>query len=272
MKKVDIFTQQRIGTGADEWAEETFSFEVGCELGCHYCWAAAGMIRRKRVSNLQAWLEPETNLMKVKKGWRKHDGVIMFPGTHNITSRNLENSIKILLKMLSAGNYVLITIKPSLVVVQELAVALKDFIPQFLFRFTIGSHDDEWLNAWEVYAPGFDERHDALKQAYEFGCNTSVAAEPLLGGIQTALRLVELCSPWVTHDIWFGFMRNMRKRVVNPSCELQGYMETLNFIQSGPMALLLERLAARDPAKIKLKDSVRQAAANYRRQLKEEWK
>jgi DNA repair photolyase len=90
------FDTPRTGTGTNEWAEETYSFEVGCEVGCHYCWALEGMLRRKVISKPSEWLTPRTNVKKIEKGWRKHDGVIMFPGTHNIGMRNLENSIEIL--------------------------------------------------------------------------------------------------------------------------------------------------------------------------------
>lgn len=264
------FTDTRTGTGTFEWAEETYSFEVGCPVGCQYCWARHGMLRRKAVASPESWLTPRTNFAKLNKGWRKHPGVIMFPGTHNIGLYNIENSLKILSKMLAAGNKVLITIKPSREIVQQLTTALMPYKAQILFRFSIGSTKNRVLEAWEPHGPSFNDRYSALQVAYYAGFQTSVSAEPLLGGVQTALDLMKLLRPYITHDLWFGFMRKIEQRVIEPSRELIPYIEEIQFLHCGPTALLLERLVVRESnlVLIRLKESVRTAAQEFKCKLK----
>ena len=272
-KMEHTFMTQRTGTGTHEWAEETFSFEVGCEVGCHYCWAREGMLRRKVIETPEAWLTPRTNLKKIDKGWRKHDGVIMFPGTHNISPRNIENSLKILRNMAAAGNSILITIKPSREIVRALTTALMSYQKQILFRFSIGSNHNHVLASWEPHGPSFDDRYNALQVAFHAGFKTSVSAEPLLGGIQTAIALMKLTKPYVTHDLWFGFMRNIERRVVTAPALIDGRtpmpIDEIRFLHSGPTAMLLERLAAHNSEWIRLKDSVRTSAEAFKREMLE---
>jgi len=248
-------------------AEETYSFEVGCEVGCHYCWARANALRWGLIKTPKEWFTPRTNLQKVNKGWRKRDGVIMFPGTHNICDRNLDHAIKILTQMAQAGNYILITTKPWYNIVSELVTALRPYKAQILFRFSIGSHRNEVLQSWEPHGPSFFERHHALIDTSLSGFSTSVSAEPLLGGVETALALLQLTRPYITNDLWFGFMRKIDSRVVTSPGIVDGWVplpiEDVKFLHSRETALQLERLAALHPGLIRLKDSVRTAAVSF---------
>ena len=72
------------------------------------------------------------------------------------------------------------------------------------FRFTIGTTDEAIAKILEPNAPTPEERIACLKHAYESGFTTSVSAEPMLGGIRTALSIYSAVEPYATGDIWFG--------------------------------------------------------------------
>jgi DNA repair photolyase len=178
-----------------------------------YCWACANAIRFGQVKDSEEWRTklPTINMSKVNKKWRKRDGRIFFPSTHDITPFNLGECLTTLEHILEAGNEVLIVSKPHLLCIQEICDRFKDYKQQILFRFTIGSPNNMTLQFWEPNAPTFNERHEALTTAFLRGFNTSVSCEPYLDEDITVL--VKVMLPLVTDAVWIGPMNKMETRV-----------------------------------------------------------
>ena len=145
--------------------------------------------------------------------WAKKSGVIMTPTMTDITPFYLEESIRTFRGLLAAGNNLLIVSKPHLECIEKLCASLKQWQSQILFRFTIGTMDDQVAKFWEPGAPSIPERTDCLKLAIESGYATSVSCEPLLGGYETAVELVDALESLVTDTIWIGKLNQPRRRV-----------------------------------------------------------
>jgi hypothetical protein len=166
---------------------------------------------------MEQWRNPRPRRDTIEKGYRRRlreDGsvkTIMYPSTHDITPRNLGDCLTVLRKMLAAGNRVLIVSKPQLECIQALCAELADYKDQILFRFTIGSADDEVLGFYEPGAPGYEERISALRFAHEQGYETSVSSEPMLD--DNIHQVIADARPFVTHSIWLGKANNLRARV-----------------------------------------------------------
>lgn len=126
----------------------------------------------------------------------------MFPSTHDITPANVEECLVVLDKLLRSGNRVLIVSKPHLDCVKLLCQKLSDYKTQILFRFTIGSADDELLSYWEPMAPKFNERIASLEHAFTQGFQTSVSSEPMLD--RHIDIVIDKARPFVTDAIWLG--------------------------------------------------------------------
>ncbi len=192
-------TKQVFGT--HEWAEEEANFINGCSNDCKYCYAKSMASRFKRKTP-DKWKDEEVKQSLFTKKYRKRDGNIMFPSTHDITLDNLELSLTFLENLLQNGNNVLIVTKPHLEVIEKICKKFLSYKDNILFRFTIGSCDTETLKFWEPGAPSFEERLQSLKYAYEQGFNTSISCEPLLD--TNTIQLAEILLPYVTDAIWIG--------------------------------------------------------------------
>ena len=131
--------------GTEEWATHNVNIQLGCEHDCKYCYAKCMGIRFKRTTP-GTWHNPKVDRQKVERVYRKMDGRIMFPTTHDITPRNLNDCITVLRKLLEVGNKVLIVSKPHIECVKRMCREFQDFKENILFRFTIGSSDDEVLD------------------------------------------------------------------------------------------------------------------------------
>jgi len=164
-------------------------------------------VRFKR-KTADKWHIEEVNYEKLKKKFRKRKGTIMFPSSHDISSKNVELAIGFLEKMLKPGNNVLIVSKPHLEIVKKLCHHLQQYKNQILFRFTIGSTSNETLKFWEPNAPLFDERLASLKYAFSQGFKTSISCEPALDG--NTYELVQKLSPFVTDSIWIGLANRLK--------------------------------------------------------------
>ena len=57
---------------------------------------------------------------------------------------------------------------------------LREYKKNMLFRFTIGSMNNEILSFWDQYAPLYEERKQSLEFAFNAGYRTSVSVEPML--------------------------------------------------------------------------------------------
>lgn len=192
--------------GTQEWAAHNVNIQTGCEHGCLYCYAQCMGIRFKRVA-ATSWTTPRIRQSVISKKYRKMNGVVMFPTTHDIMESNLVDCLIVLNKMLHAGNQVLIVSKPHLSCIQHLCEELKDYRQQILFRFTIGSSDDAILSFWEPNAPAYLERLESLKWAKQLGFRTSVSSEPMLDG--NIDSVIQDSKPFVTDSIWLGRMNRI---------------------------------------------------------------
>jgi len=206
------FDANRSGTGTAEWADINENICRGCPNDCLYCYAATNANRFKQRDRAD-WHNEELTKRAFITNYPKKNGVIMFPTAHDITPFNIEHCIRVLKLMLESGNEVLIVSKPRLDCTKRLLAELHPYNTQVMFRFTIGTMDEDVAGFWEPGAPSPSERLECLQLAHAFDYRTSVSAEPLLGGYDTALELVEAISPYVTDTIWIGKMNKISGRV-----------------------------------------------------------
>ena len=188
-------------SGTKEWASHSVNIQQNCEHDCLYCYAKTNAIRFGKAT-VTSWGTPVINWKAVNQKRNKLNGTIMFPTAHDISPLNIEACIAVLLKLLEAGNKVLIVSKPHLECVEALCTALTAYKKQILFRFTIGSANDAVLSFWEPHAPGFMERCHSLAYAFGQSFETSVSCEPMLDNNIEAV--IEEIYPCVTDAIWIG--------------------------------------------------------------------
>ncbi len=188
-------------SGTKEWAVATINFQNGCSNNCKYCFARAMVARTKRIHPAE-WENEEVREKDVEKKYKKYDGQIMCPSSHDISIKNLPDAATVLEKLLEKGNQVLIVSKPNFYCISTLVNKFKEYRKQILFRFSIGSADDEVLKYWEPGATDFKEREKCLRYAYQEGYETSVSCEPMLDNhVEGVVRAVK---GFVTDSIWIG--------------------------------------------------------------------
>lgn len=198
-------------TGTKEWAEFNLNIQRGCERNCRYCYAKYYAVHRFKSCTLEQWKHPVIDQTKVDKNYRRRKGVIMFPSTHDITAYNFIQCVDVLQKLLKAGNKVLIVSKPDFVFISTICDLLCKYKEQIIFRFTIGSMNDDVLSFWEPNAPNFEERFKTLQYAYDMGYQTSVACEPFLDS--QIDELYHCCREYITDSFWIGSLRGLKSRV-----------------------------------------------------------
>lgn len=195
--------------GTHEWAIANANFINGCAHDCKYCYSKEMAIRFKRKTK-NTW-KNEVIRSSYDKIFKKIDGRIMFPSSHDIHPKHLNYSINFLERILIPGNDVLIVTKPHFECIKSICDKFIDYRENILFRFTIGSSDDEVLKFWEEGAPCFNERLAALEYAYERGYSTSVSCEPMLDN--NISEVVEKTLPYITDSIWIGKANYLIKRI-----------------------------------------------------------
>lgn len=198
-------------TGTKEWAVFNVNIQQGCEHGCRYCYARYNAVARFKRCAAEQWLEPVINKAKVDKDYGKYKGVVMFPSTHDITQKNLSECLCVLRKLLDAGNWILIVSKPHWTCITLICETLQKYRSQIMFRFTIGSKDDDILGFWEPNAPKFEERLACLRYAYFGRYLTSVSCEPYLD--KNVVDLYLAVKPFITDSFWVGKLRDFARRV-----------------------------------------------------------
>ena len=243
-------------SGTHEWASSNVNCVNGCSNNCSYCYAKAAAIKNGRKTP-DTWQIEEINSKAVIKNYRKREGVVMFPSTHDITLNNLEPCLRVLEKLLAAGNKVLIVSKPNIECISTLCERLKPWKREnILFRFTIGSASDSILKLWEPNAPTYLERVASLVLAYKKGFQTSVSSEPFL---DTNISLVvEQTTPYITDAIWIGKANNLIYRLTmnGATKEILEWGKILEDLQNDEnIKLLYNKL--KDNPKVKWKDSIK---------------
>lgn len=201
----------RNGHGVGQWASKSINIAKGCSNNCHYCYAKA-MNRRFRGDG--DWESPEFNENGYNAAMRRrkpYSGNVMFPTSHDIAPDNLAEALDVILHtagLITRGNHLLIVSKPNPTCITEICEQCTAVRDRILFRFSIGSTDDDILCYWEPGAPCFEERLHSLRIAYQAGYATSVSAEPLLDAKNVLLLILNL-APFVTDSIWIGKMRSI---------------------------------------------------------------
>jgi DNA repair photolyase len=253
------FGSERAGTGTAEWSEVNENICIGCPHNCLYCYAATNANwhgYRKR----NDWTREALTKRADITSYPARDGVIMFPSTHDVTPFNLAAYIRVALLMLNKGNKLLIVSKPHLECVEKMCSKFACFKDQILFRFTIGSMNAGTCKFWEPGAPSPQERVNCLRVAQGVGYRTSVSIEPILGGIQHAMEVIESVFPYVTDTIWVGKMNKARSRV---PAEFRPQVIAVETAQNDDAIMALVGTYEHDP-KIKWKDSIKEVIERNR--------
>jgi len=201
-------------SGTKEWAASNVNIQSGCPNNCIYCYAKSMAIRFKRETR-ESWEEITFRDKEIEKEYGKKEGTIMFPTTHDITKESLNEYKTVLRKLLVAGNQVLVVSKPDPECIKVLCEELGEYKDQILFRFTIGSADNDVLTFWEPGAPSFEDRLEALKLAHDHGYQTSISCEPMLD--DHIEDVVDAVSPHITDAIWIG-LPNRLKTILSVNC------------------------------------------------------
>jgi len=188
-------------SGTKEWASHSVNISTGCKNDCKYCYAKSNAIRFGKATPA-SWSYPVVNQKSVNQKRSKLNGTVMFPTAHDISPDNIADCVIVLTKLLEAGNKVLIVSKPHLECIKSLCEALIQYKDQILFRFTIGSYNDDILKFWEPNAPRFSERLTSLAYAHGAGFQTSVSCEPMLDA--HVEDVIEVVRSFVTDAIWIG--------------------------------------------------------------------
>ena len=253
-------------SGTKEWASANLNCIAGCENNCMYCYAQSRKIQYKQLTTQNKHIPVkrkwEAVIGEIKSIQKKFNGTakIMFPSTHDITPATLDYCLDTLKYMLSypdAKNEILIVSKPNLACIQKLCTELAGYKDRILFRFTIGSADDEVLKLWEPGASSFSERVESLKCAFNQGFRTSVSCEPMLD--ENIKAVIDAVYPYVTDSIWLGSANHFKARVKwngNGSVEVMEKADKLLALFSKER---IDRLYAewKNDPKIKWKDELK---------------
>lgn len=197
-------------SGTKEWSTKSDNFQTGCKNNCRECFAAE-VGHRRGYKDREDWENAVIRDKDVRKGRKKNRGTVMLPTTHDVDEDNIEQFIIVLRKHMEVGNDVLIVSKPRLACIKRICAEFKDYADQILFRFTIGSMNDEVLKFWNPGAPNYKERVDALEHAYEHGFKTSISSEPFYD--DTIVPMFHELAPLITDSHWIGKM-NKKGHVV----------------------------------------------------------
>ena len=142
----------------------------------------------------------------------------MFPSSHDISSANVDTAIECLTEILKRENHALIVTKAQASAVNSIiramdSSALSPYKDKVSFRVTMGTADEILLRRFEPGAPDFHERFMVLRSLFMAGFQTSVSAEPLLGGVDTFNDLYLRVKRYVTDTVWVGIMNMPRQRI-----------------------------------------------------------
>ena len=180
----------------------------------------------------------------------------MFPTQHDILPSNIKTILIYLKKWLEVGNSFLIVSKPHFECIKQICDELDEYKSQIVFRFTIGSPNNNVLKFWEESAPDYNERLKSLNYAFKNGYSTSVSCEPILD--EDISLMVEELLPYISDTIWLGKMNFIRPRVdtSNWSIDDWKYMDKIDVVNRDDFIQdLYEEF--KDNPKVKWKESIK---------------
>ena len=246
---------KKITSGTKEWADYNVNCFKGCHNNCRYCYAKV-MAKRFGRCTEDTWKDMKVRKDIVNTKFRKYNGRVMFPSTHDIIDNPKVKKIclDIIQNLLEAKNEVLITTKPSYNVIKSIIDRFENYKNQFQFRFTITSRDDRLLSFWEPNAPVFNDRFNSLKFAFENEFKTSVSVEPFLDFEPQIL--IEKMYQYVTESMWIGPMnyipRNnikkediLRYEEIRKNYEIDNLKKIYNDLKGKPLIRFKDSMAIR---------------------------
>ncbi|MDH5415583.1 MAG: radical SAM protein [Candidatus Aminicenantes bacterium] len=244
---------KKLTSGTKEWADFNVNCISGCANNCRYCYAKMTAKRFGRCTE-ESWKEMKIRKKDVEKNYKKYNGRVMFPSSHDIVNilKIKEACFLVLEKLLLAGNDVLVTTKPNLSVTKEIIKLFKQYNSQIQFRFTITSTSTEILSFWEPNAPSYEERLESLIFAYKEGYKTSVSIEPFLD--KEPQNLVHQVAPYITESIWIGPMNYIPRKNISEEDQLM-YEAIRENVEISHLKEIYENL--KDFTKIRFKDSMK---------------
>ena len=242
---------RKITSGTKEWADFNVNCVKGCSNDCRYCYAKMIAKRFGRKTE-DSWKNMEINTKAVDKNYKKYNGQVMFPSSHDIIDdpEILDACFTVIRKLLETDNEVLITSKPSLNVTKKIIEGFSEYKKNIQFRFTIGSKENETLSFWEPNAPSYTERKEALQYAYSQGFKTSISIEPFLD--RNPIPMIYELEPYVSKSIWIGPMNYIKKSDISAE-DLPYYEEIRDITQKENLLDIYENL--KNHKKIQFKDS-----------------
>jgi len=226
----NLTISKKITSGTKQYAGSNVNAFNGCSNGCTYCYAMKMALRFERIASYQEWLEMKPNKRAIEKKYGRRKERIMFPTSHDITPETYHACIGVLKKLLNAGNEVLITTKPNLIVITKMMRDLDGYKAQIQFLFTITSMDSTLLAFFEPHAPPFKERMLALSLAFICGFRTNVSIEPNLE--RDPFLLIKKVAPCVTDNIWFGIMTQISRTILPGEIFYYNYIREINEIEN----------------------------------------
>lgn len=250
--KAELIKKHKITSGTKEWADHNVNCFKGCYNNCRYCYAKM-MAKRFGRATEKTWKKMKLRNDVVNKNFRKFNGRVMFPSSHDIIDiPEVKDACFIVIrKLLEAGNEVLITTKPRLSITKSIIKQFKSYKSQMQFRFTITSINDELLSFWEPKAPPFKERIKSLRYAFKEGFKTSVSIEPFLD--YEPPKLVNTLAPYITESIWLGPMNYIPRNNISEKDKPQ-YEKIRKNYEISHLKELFEGL--KDFPKFRFKDSM----------------
>jgi len=157
-------------SGTKEWVGNNINLQNGCQNNCKYCYARVQTVARKL--NPKEWNKEiihQKDIDKFLKRKKEFNCHLMFLSSHDITPENINDVVKVgkyLVHLLTLGYHILFVTKPILECLKILCKEFSNFKDKILFRFTIGSMDDEILKFWESDVSLASERIESLKCVY----------------------------------------------------------------------------------------------------------
>ena len=138
-----------------------------------------------------------------------------------------------------------------------------EFREQIMFRFTIGSCNNDVLRFWDQNAPGFEERLASLSYAFGAGFKTSVSCEPLLDN--QADGLISMLYPYVNDAIWIGKANKLTSRLkINGHDDPETIRKAEALIESQSDDYIMDLYERhKSDTRIKWKDSVKKVVGIY---------
>ena len=226
--------------GTQEWSVKTVNCCTGCSHDCRYCYAKEMAIRFKQVTAAQ-WPLERIRQKDVDRIYKKYDGQVMFPSSHDITPNNLDDCLTALRCLILVGNKMLVVSKPHLDCIKAFCEMFRPYRRRILLRFSIGACDDQILSYWEPNAPCYNERKQCLIYARKAGFKTSVSVEPMLDSANIDILISEL-SPYVTHSIWIGTMNHLGRFGKVSDMVLT---QAINRVRQGQMDMIIRQIYSR---------------------------